>query len=448
MVIDVDVAIVGAGVAGLAAMRHLEERGVRTLVAEARDRIGGRIYTTRDHRLPYPIELGAEFIHGSAPELIGLLGEEGLVSYAIQGNRWRMQRGRIMHADDYWERLHVVMRGLKPTRTDRSFADFLRTKPGGRAASDERTLARHFVEGFHGADTERVSANALADGGSPSEDPEEQRIMRIADGYSRVPEWLARDYGSRIVTGTVVERIEWRRGDVHVVARGKNEGAKTTINARAAIITVPLGVLLTQLGEVGAIEFVPKVPLLENLESLLTMGTVRRVVLLFRERWWTKHVRGGRRKASLDALSFVYGTQEQFQVWWTLHPAHLPAMVGWSGGPPASRLAGLDNDEILGRAITSLAGNLGVSKKRVSSQVEGCWTHDWEADPFSRGAYSYALVGGADAAKKLSRPVERTLWFAGEAADSEGRNGTVHGAIGSGRDAATSVLRSRASAHR
>jgi monoamine oxidase len=175
---------------------------------------------------------------------------------------------------------------------------------------------------------------------------------------------------------------------------------------------------------------------------------VRRVVLLFRERWWTKHVRGGRRKASLDALSFVYGTQEQFQVWWTLHPAHLPAMVGWSGGPPASRLAGLDNDEILGRAITSLAGNLGVSKKRVSSQVEGCWTHDWEADPFSRGAYSYALVGGADAAKKLSRPVERTLWFAGEAADSEGRNGTVHGAIGSGRDAATSVLRSRASAHR
>jgi monoamine oxidase len=59
--------------------------------------------------------------------------------------------------------------------------------------------------------------------------------------------------------------------------------------------------------------------------------------------------------------------------------------------------------------------------------------HDWIADPFSRGAYSYARVGGDDASKRLARPVEDTLYFAGEAADPEGRTGTVHGAIATGR---------------
>jgi monoamine oxidase len=67
--------------------------------------------------------------------------------------------------------------------------------------------------------------------------------------------------------------------------------------------------------------------------------------------------------------------------------------------------------------------------------------HDWTRDPFSRGAYSYAMVGGSDAAATLSRPAHRTVFFAGEATDSEGRTGTVHGAIASGYRAARQVER-------
>ena len=69
------------------------------------------------------------------------------------------------------------------------------------------------------------------------------------------------------------------------------------------------------------------------------------------------------------------------------------------------------------------------------------WSHNWLRDPFARGAYSYMLVGGSDAPAKLARPLERTLFFAGEAADPEGRTGTVHGAISSGRRAAAQVIR-------
>src|SRR5918999_3331109 len=189
-VIGCDVAIVGAGVAGLAAMRALEERGIRTCVLEARDRIGGRIWTVRDERAPHPIELGAEFVHGSAPELLTFADDARALLYAIEGERWRSRGGRLGRLDDFWKRLHGVMRHLDARKADRSFADFLEEAPGGRSAADARALARTFVEGFHAADATRISVRALADGGSPSEDRDEQRQMRVLGGYDRVPEWL------------------------------------------------------------------------------------------------------------------------------------------------------------------------------------------------------------------------------------------------------------------
>jgi monoamine oxidase len=72
--------------------------------------------------------------------------------------------------------------------------------------------------------------------------------------------------------------------------------------------------------------------------------------------------------------------------------------------------------------------------------MTGAYMHDWQADPFSRGAYSYAAVGGIDAARRLGAPVANTLYFAGEATNGDGYNGTVHGAIATGIRAAREVL--------
>src|SRR5438045_9203336 len=116
--IQVDVAIVGAGIAGLAAMRMLEDRGIRTQVLEARDRIGGRIFTVHDQRLPHAIELGAEFIHGSAPDLVELVHSARLVAYSIEGSRWRMRGGRLTRADDVWQRLAAGEARLKEAGAD------------------------------------------------------------------------------------------------------------------------------------------------------------------------------------------------------------------------------------------------------------------------------------------------------------------------------------------
>jgi monoamine oxidase len=96
--------------------------------------------------------------------------------------------------------------------------------------------------------------------------------------------------------------------------------------------------------------------------------------------------------------------------------------------------------DVEGSAIAELARQLGLTRRRLASMVVATFHHDWSADPFSRGAYSYALVGGAGAATRLSRTVQGTLHFAGEAtagADS----GTVEGALKSGQRAARQVLR-------
>jgi monoamine oxidase len=440
---ECDVAVVGAGVAGLAAMRLLETSGLSTCVLEARPRIGGRIMTVRDPRLPHAIELGAEFIHGSAPEVVDLVKEVRLVASDIKGCRWRMHGGRLARLDHYWKRLHQVMRYLESVEPDQSFAEFIRDRPGGRGAVDARKLACSFVEGFHAADLEEISVKALADGGSPSEDPDEQRMMRIFEGYDRIPEWLSRDLREHVLTDTVVEKIDWEPGRVELSCRGGSPNGRVNVRARAAIVTVPLGVLFASPGEAGAISFSPSLAVIEEIRPFLTMGAVQRVVMLFHDRWWTDRLKSKPSEASLDDLSFLHGDTEDFPIWWTLYPAHLPVMVGWTGGPRAAALARLSSGEIKSRAILSLAKNFGVSRPRVESHLEECWSHNWQLDPYSRGAYSYARVGGAHAAKRLARSIEGTIWLAGEAADSEGRNGTVNGAIGSGRAAAESVVRSQ-----
>jgi monoamine oxidase len=113
-----------------------------------------------------------------------------------------------------------------------------------------------------------------------------------------------------------------------------------------------------------------------------------------------------------------------------------PVLPAWSAGPKADALRGLSTRDVEVRAIESLRRIMGVEPARV----EQAWTHDWYADPFSRGAYSYVPAGGLWAREVLARPVEHTLYFAGEAIDLLGYGGTVHGAIASGRRAARQIL--------
>jgi len=133
-----DVVIIGAGAAGLAAARALNDLDIDVVVLEARERIGGRVFTHRDRATPIPIELGAEFVHGSAPEVDGILADASLASVDISGGRWQVNGEQFRRADNFWDRIDRVMARLQPQRSpDRSFDAFLRTKPGGRRLAQQ-----------------------------------------------------------------------------------------------------------------------------------------------------------------------------------------------------------------------------------------------------------------------------------------------------------------------
>ncbi len=436
-----DVVVIGAGAAGVASARALHDKGVTVVVLEARDRIGGRVFTYRGLESTLPVELGAEFIHGRGEELQSLLRDAHLASVDVAGERYSVHGRRLRRLDDFWEQLDRVMRRLEgPPLPDRSFQAFLDTRPGGRRLARERRLALHWVEGFHAADPRAISAHALAQGGWPADEAEERRLGRIVAGYDRVIQSLTAPLAGRLRLGAVVNRVEWSPGKVLVYVSQPDGGARFAVDARAAIVAVPLGVLKASVGEVdtattsrdvGAIEFIPALRQKQRALDALAVGSVVRVVLRLRERFWSD---------DYDTLSFLHAQDGDFPTWWTAYPMREPVLVGWCGGPRVRALSRLAPDALEGRAVSSLARQFRMSRQRLRALVEGFWTHDWDHDPFARGAYSYSAVGGADAPSWLARPLDRTLFFAGEAADSEGSTGTVHGAIASGRRAAKQAI--------
>ena len=457
---NTDVVVIGAGAAGVAAARALHEAGVGVVVLEARDRIGGRVLTFRDAASGVPLELGAEFIHGRADELQEVLRAARLANLDVAGERYTVAGKQIVPLVDFWEQLDRAMRRLPEwakrgqARGDRSFQAFLDARPGGRRLAPQRRLALQWVEGFHAADPRIVSAQSLAEGGWPADDIEERRLGRIVAGYDRVIEWLAAPLAGRIRLGAVANRVDWSPGKVVVDASQPDGRARFAVDARAAVVAVPLGVLKASAGgvrlppspaasfggpgkpdptrDVGAIEFIPALRQKQRALDDLAVGSVVRVVLRLRERFWSD---------DYDALSFLHTQDDDFPTWWTAYPLRAPVLVGWCGGPRARALSQLAQDALEARAVSSLARQFRMSRQRLRALVEAFWTHDWDHDPFARGAYSYSAVGGADAPSWLARPLRRTLFFAGEAADSEGSTGTVHGAIASGRRAAKQVIR-------
>ena len=438
----VDVAILGAGVAGLEAARVLHEQEIDFVVLEARERVGGRIFSLRDESLPVTIELGAEFVHGRAPELREIARDAPFAIADIDGQRWQSRQGRLRRTDDFWDRLDSVMGRLRTRGADRSFQQSLNSS--SRRDRRARAFAAQWVENFHAADPARVSERALAEGGSPGDDVRERRLGRVLGGYDAVARWIGRGVGDRIRLGAVVTGVRWEEGAVRIETR-QPSGTTSSLEARAVIVALPLGVLHAGAGEAGAVVFDPPLARDSTKASALawmTMGAVARITLRLREPFWTSERFARRAKdQNLDRLAFLHTEDPDFPIWWTSYPVSAPVLVAWRGGVRAREIAAAGEDQAIEMALAALARQFGLTHREARGMVTAAWFHNWENDPYARGAYSYMLVGGNEAPAKLARPVRRTLFFAGEASDSEGRTGTVHGAIASGRRAATQLLR-------
>ena len=122
------------------------------------------------------------------------------------------------------------------------------------------------------------------------------------------------------------------------------------------------------------------------------------------------------------------------------HAERLPIITGWAPFRCAERLSGKTRSFVVDRSLRTLGRLLNIGVDEITQLLEAAYFHDWQSDPFSRGAYSYGTVGADGAQQALASPIENILFFAGEATDTTGHNGTVHGAIASGHRAAKEIL--------
>ncbi len=447
----VDVIILGAGMAGLAAAAKLVEAGLEVCVVEARDRIGGRVHTVHDEATPLPVELGAEFLHGKAKLTHELAHASHIPVVDVTGSHWIARDKKLSPVNDFDGKLERVMQ-LVAKRTqkgpDRSFDE---TVKGARIDPEAVGLAKSFVEGFNAATSDRISALSLTMG---SEDDE--KAGRVIAGYDRIASSLAAKIPAKSLRlNTVAKEVSWRKG--HVTVRcvsglGKGIGE---IRAKALVVTLPLGILVTSVLEPRAndksrdesqkkarVHFDPPLKEKKKALGLLAMGNVLRMTFRFREAFWTSAKNVGAREApELPRLSFLHVRGGILPTWWSTYPIETPLITAWAGGPAADRLLAMKERGIIDAAMETLARAFDVKRSFVEERLERTFFHDWAADPFSRGAYSYPLVGGARAGKRLGVPIQSTLYFAGEATAVPPDNGTVHGALESGERVAREILR-------
>ncbi len=422
--------MIGAGLAGLAAAERLVDAGVTPTLVEARDRLGGRVWT--EHGADgLAIDLGAEWI-GAGGAVHGALNRADTRLFQAEGRQLRRVEGG-------WEDLaprttatrDLLRRAAGLAGPDRSLLQALDQCCREPEAAESRAHLLRYVEGFHAADPARVSTRWLAE--VETTQPAEAADLRSPDGAGQVVASLERALTGRcrVRLGAAVNAVHWSPGRVEVRMAGGR-----SIRAASAVITTPLPLFDPPSAEPGAIRFAPRLEEKLAAARSLPMGQVVKLVLGFRRPFW-------REMLALDDLLFLHAYDQPVPTWWTPVDPALPMLTGWAGGPYATRLTAAGEEELVDLALDSLAGALGMSRRDLGSQLESRHFHDWNADPFARGAYTYVGVGGAGAHRTLAAPVARTLFFAGEATCGNGYNATMEGAMRSGRRAAEELLAAR-----
>ena len=431
---QIDVLVIGAGAAGLTAARELTAGGLTVTVLEGRSRVGGRIFTRHLPSMPFPIELGAEFVHGEPPEIFDVVRTAKLGARRVAGDPWCRHGGPLGRCADLYGQTRQLFERMSVKGGDRSFQDFIdRDARDVSQAVRQRAIA--YVEGFNAADARRISLASLIGSRDADRSIHADAQYRIAGGYDRIVEWLARPAAERrpdLRLRAVVRAVRWRRGRVEVATE-----AGEVFRAERAIVTLPLGVLRAAPSEPAAVRFVPEIAAKRRALQGMEMGSVIRVTLVFRERFWERMTRDRR---ALRNLGFLFTDHRLFPTWWSTLPAREPVLTAWAAGRRADELSFHAKATVTRHALAALAEALDIDERRLRSLLRAAHTHDWQADRFSRGAYSWAVVGGANASAELAEPLDRTLFFAGEATDVTGHYGTVHGAIASGKRAAAQIL--------
>ena len=182
---DANVVIIGAGASGLTAAAELNRAGVAVTILEARDRIGGRMFTKKDPHTNSTIELGAEFVHGRPPQIWNLLRKNKIAAHKVDGDNYCVQKGKLSDCD-FFSQVDEVLDKLTDRHRDQSFIEFLKKYEKKKPIPPEiRARVLRYIQGFHAANPRLISVHSLVKGMRADEKIDGEQAYRIPQGYQR-----------------------------------------------------------------------------------------------------------------------------------------------------------------------------------------------------------------------------------------------------------------------
>ncbi len=420
-----DVVVIGAGAAGLGAARLLKAQGYDVLLLEARDRIGGRVWTAQPWN-ELPLDLGASWIHGTEGNPVAELARQSGIATA------NTDYNELWLYDSQGELLEEADQIALDELLDEVLAEVRALAEESESELNLQQLVEQVLTDYELSASERQALNYALNTGIEHEFAadlselsgwywDEGRQKRGADvlfpgGYDQIITALAD--GLNIRLGQVVRQISHDASGVRVSSTGG------VVLAERAVITLPLGVLKR-----GTVTFSPALPPRKQAAiQNLGMGLLNKVFLRFPRVFWPEES---------HLLGYIAANKGEWGEWLNIfHYTGAPVLLGFNAGSYARQLETLSDEAIVAAAMQPLRAMFGAR----TPDPEAWAISRWAADPFAGGAYSYLPFGASDADyAALAAPVDDRLFFAGEAT-SRAYAATVHGALLSGEAAARRII--------